>query len=364
MDRRTFLKTTTAAAATSTAVVSAQAGQTARESARDNVHAPNIVASRCELQVAVPTAPHLADAALQLTRDIEIASGGRIILHRTARELAPPARMIGANGLDGAFGALPDICSAPELSIFTGLPGDLALPPDDLLVWLEAAGGAMLLDERSADYGLTSFITAHSGAQTGLWASNAVSDLRTFAAADISTYGLGSAVVAHLRSAFGQPFETDEEAAVSLIELSAEPLQGALQLPAPTRTIWYRDGLHQQGTATALVLARDVWHRLPPGDQKLIETVTRAAVHNSLAQRKASDRLFAPAIWASLPTKRIPLPIAVSQAIRHTATQVCTAALTSNPTIDKIYRAYSAFFEASTGTKLATPTNQQSAPIA
>ncbi len=353
MDRRTFLKTTTAAAAASTATTGvAQANDLA---------APITIKSRHEFQIAVPDKPHLADAALEVMGDIEIASRGRIVMHCSETTETPGKHAISTGQIDGAFGYLPDICTAPELSVFTGLPGDIALSPDNLMVWLEAAGGAMFLNEFATDLGVAAFVSGHSGAQTGIWADQKMDGLRVFSSANIATTGLGHSIVDTIRDAYKIP--APSQPVHNLIETAAPPLQAYLELPAANRAVWYRDGFHNQGFATTLILSQDTWQKLEASDQLLIETMTRAAAHKSLAHVKASNRLMAPSILPSLPTVRRPLPADIASAISHTAVEVTYAAASQNRQISQAFQAYSTFYETMMGMPLPKPANLQSVAV-
>ena len=339
MDRRTFLKTSTVAAAASTATVGA--GQT--------MAAPAVCASRAELQIAA--APNMADAARALTRDIEIASDGRIVINLV--EAAARADEIKAGGLDGTIGLLSEICAAPELALFSGLPGAMAVSPENLLAWHEAAGGGMYLEEAAAQFNLTAFISGHSGAATGLWAGSEIPDLRTFAQAQIVTTGFGHAIVGNISGAYSQPVA--QRSQITLVEAALAPMEAFLNVPPDCRQIWYRDGLHNQGFATALVLSRDAWDKIGPGDQLLIATLARAAAYGDVARSRVSDRLVAPAVMNSLPVRHEPLAAEITVAIQHAAAEIVHDAMSRNAAMNRAFQAYGAFYQAMIGMALPRP---------
>lgn len=344
MDRRTFLKTTTAVAATSTAVGTAHAQQSA-----EAFPAPASHTARRELRVGVPSSPYLADAALTLMRDIEIASEGRIVLRSI--ETASPGTSIASGQTNAAFGHITEICSAPELALFSGLPGDLALSPDTLLTWHTAAAGDMYLDEAAAHFGLTALVAGHGGPSTGLWASHEFDNLRGFATAEISTIGLGKIVSNELTEAFGEPIGKTR-----LVEATTAPLDAISEVPEANRQTWYNQSIHDQGHAISFVIARDAWYSLTPGDQLLIKTIADAAAHRDLARISASNRLVAPAVLANLSLVRKPLPADVVAAIRHTSRQVVHQEFSRIPRMQPAFQAYQAFFEAMTGLPMSRPT--------
>lgn len=351
MDRRSFLKTTTAAAAASTATVGAVQAASAPA-------APAVVTARSELQVAVE--PGLGDAAHALARDIEIASAGRIVIHLA--DGPGDAERIRGGHCDGALGVLPEICSAPELALFSGLPGTLSVSPEFLLAWLEAAGGSMFLDEVAADYGLAAMVAGHSGAGTGLWASGEVDGLAAFAAAQTLSIGFGPAIAARIGAAFGA-VSPGSSSPLQLEEMALAPMEAFLALPSERRQIWYRDALHAQGFATALVLSRTAWDGMPASDQLLLTTLTRAAAHADIARGRVGDRLVAPAVMNSLPLRRERLTADIVLALQHTATDVVRQAMARERPIGQAFQAYGAYYQAIIGTPLPGSLSTPSAGV-
>lgn len=351
MDRRSFLKTTTAAAAASTASVSAVQAAAAPT-------APAVGTARTELRVAV--APNLGDAAHALARDIEIASAGRVVINLA--DSGANADQIRAGHCDGAFGHLPEICSAPELSLFSGLPGTLAVSPEYLLAWLEAAGGSMFLDEVAAQYDLAAMVAGHSGAGTGLWASSDVDGLAAFASARMTSIGLGPAIAERIRAAFGA-VSPSSSGPLHLEEMALAPMEAFLALAPGRRQIWYRDALHSQGFATALVLSRTAWDRLAASDQLLLTTLTRAAAYADIARGRVGDRLVAPAVMRSLPLRRERLAADIVIALQHAAAEVARETMAGEGPVGQAFQAYGAYYRAIIGTPLPGALSTSSASV-
>jgi TRAP-type mannitol/chloroaromatic compound transport system substrate-binding protein len=201
MDRRTFLKTSTAAAAVTTAgaAVANETMDQQRALLPDlpgqgalggQLSSPAIATQRHELRFAIPAGVHLADAAETLSREIAAASGGRILLHNRPDEPATATSL--ASGLvDATFGFISEVCTSPDLALFSGLPGEMALSPSDMLTWHTAAAGDMFLEQAADAFGLIAMIAGHGGAGTGIWADRELGDLRDFASAHVTTTDLG-----------------------------------------------------------------------------------------------------------------------------------------------------------------------------
>ena len=351
MDRRTFLKTTTAAAAASTAAVGATQAATGDES---SIAAPPVILHRDELQITAT--PELADAARTLSRDIAMAADGRIVIE--VDDEANVGDASGPRAADGAFGVLSELCASPDLALFSGLPGTLALSPELLLAWHDAGGGALHLEHAVEAYGLTAMIAGHSGAATGLWADRSLADLRTIAQASLTTTGFGEAIARRIRDAYGERPESPASTSISLVEVARTPMEAYLLLPSEARQIWYRDSLHTQGFAMALVLSRAAWDRLSEGDQLLIATLARATAHADVSRVRISDRLVAPAVLARMPLRVEALPNEVSLAIQHAAVDVVHDAMARSERLRPAFEAYAAFYEGMMG--VALPGSRQS----
>jgi TRAP-type mannitol/chloroaromatic compound transport system substrate-binding protein len=218
-----------------------------------------------------------------------------------------------------------------------------------------AAGGDMLLDSAVAERGLTALIAGHSGPTIGFWANDDVSSIDEFAGSDIRTTGLGRAIVAAVRDAFGMQAATP--GAGRLIEVGISPLQAASNpaLAPEHRKIWYRQGFLENGIAHALVLSRSAWERFTPGDQLLIQSIASTASNRALAQVKAHDRLIAPAVFARLPIRQEPLAAQISSAIRHVARQTTYDGMAHNRSISQAFQAYGTFYQAMIGEPLSPP---------
>jgi len=361
VDRRTFLQTTTAAAAATTGVASAVRSSEpgSANAASEALAAPAVMTHRHELTIAIAPRWNALDIAESLSRDIQRATADRVVVHISQDDEAG-ADNIARGNVNGAIGGLPEICAAPEMAIFTGLPGTMAVSPDLLLAWHDAAGGEMFLDEATAELGLKGFLVGHSGTQPGLWSNRDVSDLQAFAQSRVETVGLGPRVCAVLREAFLPTTAESEQA--DLTEL-AVPAMFAGSLLEPTKQrFWYREGLHQQGIATALVVSRGQWDKLPVSDQLIIEALARSSVHCALARNRVNDRFIAAQMMATAGApRRASWPADISAAIQNASIETVHATLLAGPLAARAFSAYSTFFEAMMGSPMPVPSDRSTA---
>lgn len=345
MDRRTFLKTSTAAAAATTATAGAARAGTKLET-------PAIVASRIEFAIGVSPGGHARDATEQFASSVQMATGGRIIFNVT--DAPVPIGAFTSGSLDGAAGSLADLCGAPSLALFTGLPGELGLAPELHLSWLSAAGGNLFADEGSAEFGAKPLLIGHTGDQPGLWSNAEVRGLKEFAHAELRVHALGNQIVDRLRESF-MPSAPSEPLTIELTEFLSDPLLALMHVAPEGNAIWYRDGIHKHGFATSLVLSLDRWHALSGADQALLEALARTALQSAIERDRVNRRLVLPGLLQAHTIQRRPLPADVAAAIAHTATAVTHDAMNESAATSRAFQAYGTFYEAMTGLPLPKP---------
>ena len=345
MDRRTFLKSSTAAAAlpASAAVAAASSTQPIDTSDRpDEARRPDAHVWR----LASPRNTLLRDAADQLGDRLRMAAGGQIAIEwqETTPHAASLRDLIAAGECDGAFGIAPDLLGEPGLSLFTGLPGGLGVAPDQLLAWHTIAGGDMLLDEAADTLGAKVLLAGHTGARPGLWSTRDITDLRDVATTDIEAASLGRLVWDRIREPFAAP-GTEARA----IEFPGDPVTALRDARAAGLGYLFRDSLHEQGFALSLVLSRGAWNRLDSAVRTVIEAVTRGAAHEAVAVAAYNQRTVLPVIARAGAINLRPLPGILRQAIDHTAIEVRRETIIENPDLAAAWSAYAAFHRDMTG---------------
>ena len=348
MDRRTFLKSSTAAAALPAGAAVATASSSQPIETSDRPHE----AIRSDAHVWHLTAPRnalLRDTAVRLGERLRVATGGQIAIewHETTSRAGSLRDLIAIGERDGAFGIAPDLLGAPSLALFTGLPGNLGLAPDQLLAWHTIAGGDMLLDEVADTLDARVLVAGHTGARPGLWSTRDLTDLRDVAAMDIEAAGLGQLVWDRIRA----PFAASAKEARAT-ELPGDPVTALRDARAAGLGYLFRDGLHEHGFALSLVLSRGAWHRLDRATQTVIEAVTSAAAHEAVAAAAYNRRAVLPAIAKAGAIQMRQLPGMLRQAIDHTAIEVTRETIVENLGLAAAWSAYAAFHRDMTGRAL------------
>jgi len=335
MDRRTFLKSSTAAAA-----ISAGAAP-ATPSYRPPITDPaKLAAARHQWRIAPPTDTALRDAAIRLASRIETASAGQIACEWLGMTDGAGQAAFACGACNAAFGLAPDLLRAPYIALFTGLPAGLGLPPQDLLAWHTIAGGGALLDDAALRIGVKVLIAGHSGSAPGLWASGDVTDLRAFAGAAITATGLGAAVVKRIGAPYDQ---APAPGATRLTERPADPVAALAQARSDGDTTWFQDGLHDHGIARTLVLSRATWENLDDGLATLVESIAIAETQASIAAAAYHRRAVLPKLVESGALIPGSLPGIVRTAIDRAAAETVAEVLGAAPKLEAARAAYDAF---------------------
>lgn len=352
MDRRSFLKTSGAAAA-SAGVAAPASGQT--------LAAPAVGTGISEFTVAValPDAvagPH--DDARRLLHRLVAATEGRCAFRVIPVDPggALPLELVARGGADLYFASDNDhVAIDPAFAWFAGLPGALGTAPDDLEAWLLAAGGHLLWDDLAADNGVKPLLAGHLGHPAGLWSDRPIAAPSDLAGRLISADGLALDVARGLGA----------EAAVARPGFVATNfLSGAQGFGLVTdlalglaRPGWhyYTAGLASSGSTLTLGVALRVWERLSPSDRAIF------AGHAALAWREslATDRLHR--AFALTALRRLhavepePLPAVITRQIDRVSEAVIAHAAASSPRAGAISSSLSTYLDLSGKNHFARP---------
>ena len=308
MDRRDFLKTTSAAAA------SVAAGATAAEAA-----APSSAAASAAT-LPVSPAVHLGATRLSSpptgapTRPASRRNGWPIA-SKPFRAGALPSRWRllrrHATPRISTFGSTHDHARHhPAFAFFAGLPAASGLDAARLPAWLAVGGGQMLWDELAHGFGFKPLLAGHTGPSAGLWSNRALELISDLAGAKMFAAGLAADA---LRSLGAEPVSLPPDqlkAGLSDGRLDAAEWLGPLAAVAHDFGHWPSVSTRPPdstpaGAATVLTIRLEVWNRLDGAQRAILETCAAAEYQATLAELHAFAALdqhaqSAGAILASL----------------------------------------------------------------
>ncbi|MCL4767078.1 MAG: hypothetical protein KJZ80_12645 [Hyphomicrobiaceae bacterium] len=340
MDRRTFLKTTTAAAGSSLGLAVA-AAQAAPDAETPEIAAPALARGLEALVLATPWGPDvpvLGDAAARMATRLQQVLGAsyRIVQDHAAA----------SSHADLTFAMLdPDV--EPGLAFFAGLPGAFGLEPGRHQAWLTIGGGQMLWDDLAARRGSKPLLAGHTGARCGLWANRPLTDAADLAGGAIALPGPGRSIARALGVEPVALPPAELGAALAEGRLAAaewgNPLAGLVLGLPQAATHFYRGGIHRNGVPVALEVRLSLWERLGAAERIALEGVAARELALSLAEALAHESVVEQTM-ARVPTLSISeFPVALAAAVDAATAALIDEAGSASPDAARIGASYMAF---------------------
>lgn len=359
MDRRTFLVSTGAAAA---------AGATHAGAASPKAHAPR-ARDGAELSLKaglspIFAAPYYRDLADRLGWSLAAMSSGRLSLKfNNALAPQPVGRADAAttsDELDVWFGAADEVTAdIPAMAYFAGLPGEFGLGADLHRAWLGAAGGQMIWDEVTADYGFKPLMIGHTGRFAGSWSRfepSLVTDFRDVTAAvsgvsaKIATR-LGARPEPHLSADSAR--EGLEAGRIALAE-PLLPLTAALAAGyGGGASVWLRDGFRPEGAMLTMMVRRATWESLSDPDRELLVTLAARVDSENAAEQRAHQALVAPHLRRAVGLRATGFSDVMAAAVNRIARDLLAESSARDAAAMRAHHAFMGFRAEATG--LADP---------
>lgn len=342
MDRRGFLKSTSAAAAlvaapgATTPVIAAPA-------------APAIKTRGRRLRLTMDWAPGVAgpaDMAHRLALRIREASGDQLqLVLQPASELEQQPSSFAASDAECHHGCeLGRTPQHPALAYFTGLPSTSGLSAADLETWISYGGGQELWDELAAGLGYKPLLAGHLGAAPLLWTNRPLGSLDDFRDLRIASSGptadvaraLGATPVAvppqRLPHALQSGLADASEFGATLNAMGSGLAQ--------TASFGYAPGLATSGMAVALRIRLDVWNGLESSHRAILSTCASEAFHIGLSETRLSNALLLQTLETRHGLKLASLPKDVATALPHISEAVVADLATNDGVSQRINASY------------------------
>jgi TRAP-type mannitol/chloroaromatic compound transport system substrate-binding protein len=355
MDRRDFIRTTSAAVAAAASTTAATAALAADTTTPD---APHVASGERELRLAMPWLQNgrgFDDSARRLAQSIHDLSAGRYRI----------TVLPGAHGIDALRAGTADLYHGsghdfvaldPAFAYFAGMPGAAGLRPTYLNAWLTAAGGQSLWDGLAADHGFRPLLAGHAGARSSLWSRVPVAVPADITGLRIAVSGIGASVAERLGAT--PVAVTPSQLAARLGDATIDAVEWGgtlsayacdLHLPAGQAgdgimRHCLRPGLTRNGFATVLAVATDTWNAMPPSDQAMITAAVALELNTSVAEMLAVSRRLRQALSeraGAIAFTRADKEMV--QATRQASAAVIAALPDTSPAAARIHASYMAF---------------------
>ena len=287
MDRRTFLRGSTATAV---------AGGAAATSA---ISAPAIAQNKMQLKMVTTwpkNFPGLGTSAERLAKRITDMTDGRISVKVFGSGEIVPA----LEAFDAVSSETADMYHGAEyywqgkskaFSFFAAVP--YGFTAQEMNAWIHHGGGQELWDELAADFGIKPFAACNTGVQMGGWFKQPVTKLEDMKGLKFRMPGLGGEVLRQI--------------GVSVVNLPGEDIFPSLQSGNIDGTEWvgpwndlafgfykitkhyHWPGIHEPGTTLSMGMNKKLWDKLSPSDQQIIKNACDAENMAGLAEFNARN---------------------------------------------------------------------------
>ncbi len=355
MDRRDFLKKTSAAAAATASGAAIASSSSARAQAAPGPLSTPAVGNRTTtLRTVVPDPTALTgptDNARRLFRDIEVATQGRYRFDMTSS--TPSSRgfsEIVSGNADAVF-ASPheDMHHHKAYAFFGGLPQGLGLDAAGLQSWM-VMGGNGLLDELSGGFGIKSLVVGHLGAKPALWSRVEINSLEDLKSMRISVPGLSHDILVALGVAFPNGYHwSPDNAAAQLIagRVDAADTGGAfsaLQAGIADKAAFGHDTMiNSHGATLALHLSASVWNGMSDADRLIVSSLASASYQSSLAENLAHETMARRIAGSAHGVSFKPLPTDISTVVAGLAGALLAHTAAIDRLSERINARYMAF---------------------
>jgi TRAP-type mannitol/chloroaromatic compound transport system substrate-binding protein len=331
MDRRDFLKTTSAAA-----VAAGAASATAASEAQ--TAAPAVLSGVRQLTLVSTSRDLPGSGADRLARRIETASDGRYRIELANAGADADLTYGGAwrhAGLNRAF------------AFFAGLPFSHGLDAAGLQTWLAVGGGAMLWDELAADFGFKPLVAGHTGPSAGVWAAARLEAPSDLAGGQLYAEGLAGDVLRELGATPGALAPEELRAALADGRLQAAEWLGPLAAAAPDlqplAQRLYQPGFNRNGLLLSLGVDKRLWDGMSAADRAIFEACAAQEYHLSLTDARAhaliASQVEAPTKWPV----RLPWPSRLAEAFDRATAEVVERIAAADAVSRRIHDSYRAF---------------------
>lgn len=296
MDRRDFLKTSSAAALTASLVAAAVEAQAADDTSR--LAAPQLGARRREVRLVTRFADGVTgagDLVRRLAARISAATDGHWRIDvADADGRCLEAVMAGGGDLYVAT-ENDHLDLHPAFAFFAGLPCGAGLDAARFEAWISAGGGQELWDELASAFNIKSLVVGHSGPSSGIFSNRPVRACADFRGFRLAIDGLAREVV---KACDGEPVAfsgTDAAGAIAAGEIDGVELIGATldMTQAPLRRFGalapYRllPGLNSEGSAITLGMRASFWDGLSNSERIVLQAIAGEAAAASRADAVA-----------------------------------------------------------------------------
>nr|VFJ62612.1 MAG: TRAP-type mannitol/chloroaromatic compound transport system, substrate-binding protein [Candidatus Kentron sp. DK] len=240
--------------------------------------------------------PALGSPILKVKEDLETASDGSIRVRiYEPNKLVAPFEILGAVSSGkvnaGYAAAVYWSGSMPSASFFSAIP--FGPEAGEYMAWMYHGNGLKLYQQMYDDAGKHVHVLPCSlvAAETSGWFTKAIRTPEDLRGLNIRYPGLGGRVLQRLGASVsvlpgGEIFPALEKGALDATEFSSPAIDERLGFYKVAKYNYF-PGWHQQATVLELLINKDQWEAMSPGQRRLVEVTCKASVMDSFAHGEA-----------------------------------------------------------------------------
>ncbi len=240
--------------------------------------------------------PVLGDTIPTLAADIKAASNGNIVIkYYEPGKLIPPFEILSSVSMgkvNAGFGSGAYWQGKiPEAALFSAVP--FGPEADEYLAWLYKGNGMTLYQEMydNAGYNVKVLPYAVISPETSGWFKKPINGPEDLKGLKMRFFGLGGKVMQKLGVAVslmpaGEIFQALEKGVIDATEFSFPAIDQKLGFYKVVKYNYF-PGWHQQATILEMLINKDTWNSMSPGQQALIEMATKANIIDTLSYCEA-----------------------------------------------------------------------------
>jgi TRAP-type mannitol/chloroaromatic compound transport system substrate-binding protein len=297
-----------------------------------------------------PNFPVLGEAVVNMAKDIELMSGGRMTIKvYGAGELVPAMECLDAvtqGAVHMAHGASYYWTGKfPSAVFFCTIP--FGMNAQQMNAWLLQGGGLQLWEKLYGEYNLVPFPCGNTGVQMGGWFNKEVNSTADLQGLKMRIPGLGGNVIAKAGAsavtvAGGEIYTSLERGILDAAEWIG-PYHDYVMGFHKVAKYYYYPGWHEPGSNLELFINKKAFEELPSDLQAIIRAVAYKYNLLVLSEFEAKNNLYLQKILAESKVQLKMFPKEVLSTLKVYAREVIEDITASDPFGKEVYEQMSAF---------------------
>ncbi len=297
-----------------------------------------------------PNFPIFQEGVEQLSKDLELMSGGRLKVKVYAGgELIPALQTFDAVSQGtiqmGHGAAYYWAGKVPAAQFMSAVP--FGMTAKGMNAWFYGGGGLELWRKLYKDFNVIPFPAGNSGVQMGGWFRKKIEKVEDLQGLKMRIPGLGGKVLAKAGGtpvllAGGEIYSALERGTIDATEWVGPFHDERLGLYRAAKYYYY-PGWHEPGTTLELIVNAKAWEELPEDLKKIIDVAARATNQWMYAQFEASNVKALQELKEKYKVEVLPFPPEVIKELKRLTKAVLAEEAAKNANFKEVYDAVQQF---------------------